>query len=242
MDAKKRKYIARISFDKKEAEFLSYRYSPGQLVLWCVLAGKQSLGIWLIAPDFTSADTISFNIIDNDMKFEESCDICVGDTLKLSASLPDNAIKDIEIVAVRKCKPLYVRSDHNPPASIEEAMKTVDDVKIDRPTFRLHGLPFVTDKTRQVVITSDKGDVWKFPYRTNKVFYIDEKRFFMLLESQHRPMLAVSAFLSKNAKYEYRMKMSDWPDVLNYFFTSDAELSDCEGITYQVSIEEKAGT
>ena len=241
MDAKKKKYTARVSFNKNEAEYLSYRYRPGQLVLWNVLAGKRALGIWLIAPDFMGTDTFAFNIIDDDMKFEEACDIRVGDTLKLSASLPDNAIKDIEIVAVRKCKPLYVRSDHNPPSSIEEAMKTVDDVEIKRPTFRLHGLPFVTDKTRQVVITSDKGDVWKFPYRTNKVFYIDEKRFFMLLESQHIPMLAVSAFLSKNAKYEYRMKMSDWPDVLNYFFTSDAELSDCEGITYQVRIEEKPG-
>lgn len=97
----------------------------------------------------------------------------------------------------------------------------------------------MTDKTRQVVITSDKGDIWKFPYRTNKVFYLDEKRFFMLLESQHRPMLAVSAFLSKNSKYEYRMKMPYWPDVLNYFYTSDAELCDCEGITYKVKIIEK---
>ena len=59
MDAKKRKYTARVSFDKKEAEYLSYRYSPGQLVLWCVLAGKQSLGIWLIAPDFSSTDTFT---------------------------------------------------------------------------------------------------------------------------------------------------------------------------------------
>lgn len=239
MKTKKNKYIAKVSFDREEVEYLNYRYSPGQLVLWCVLANKRSLGIWLIVPDFTSTDTISFNIIDDDVKFEKECNIRVGDTIKLSASLPNETIKDIEIVSIRKCNPIYVRSEHTPPSSIEEAMKTIDDVEIDRSTFRLHGFPFVTDKTRQVVITSDKGAVWQFSYRTNKVFYLDEKRFFMILESQHRPMLAVSAFLSKNSKYEYRMKMSYWPDVLNYFFTSAAELCDCEGITYKVRIIEK---
>ena len=239
MKAKKLKYTARVDFSEKEIEYLADRYRPGQLVLWNVLGKAKPYGIWLIAPDFSRAKTISFNTLEDDDEVRKANDLQVGDTVKMAGSLPENKLREITILSVKESKPVYADWDHRPPQTVEEAMKTADDVKIKRSIFRLHGLPFVKDKTRQVVITSDKGDVWKFPYRTNKVFYIDEKRFCMLLESHHIPMLAVSAYLSKNSHYQYRMKMSYWPDVLNYFFTPDAELEDLEGITYKVRIEEK---
>lgn len=239
MKAKKLKYTARVDFSEKEIEYLADRYRPGQLVLWNVLGKAKPYGIWLIAPDFSRAKTISFNTLEDDDEVRKANDLQVGDTVKMAGSLPENKLREITILSVKESKPVYVSSNHHPPQTVEEAMKTVDDVKIKRSIFRLHGYPFVKDGTKQVVITSGKGDVWKFPYRTNKVFYIDEKRFFMLLESHHSPMLAVSAYLSKNSHYQYRMKMSYWPDVLNYFFTPDAELEDLEGITYKVRIEEK---
>ncbi|MBR4819718.1 MAG: hypothetical protein IKZ74_06670 [Clostridiales bacterium] len=237
MNSKKNKYIAKVCFDKDEIDYLEHMHRPGSLMLWNVLAKKRALAIWLLAPDFKKNDTFSFNVTDDDLKFEGECDIHVGDVLKLSPSLPENKLKDIEIIAIKKEKPIHVKWDHTPAYTVEEAMKTANDLKIERSTFRLHGLPYVKDKNKKIVITSDKGNAREFPYETNKVFYLDEKRFFMLLEMHGEPMLAVSAYLTKNGQKMYRMKMSYWPDALNYFFVADSELSDFEGNCYKFKIE-----
>ena len=54
------------------------------------------------------------------------------------------------------------------------------------------------------------------------------------------PALAVSAYLNKHTKLSnrYRMVFIDFPAVLNYIYAIDSVLSDFEGNTYKISIEQ----
>lgn len=311
---KKRKYTAKVDFDEDTIDYLSSRYRPGKLVMWDVIYKKHVWPIWLIMPDLKNTDLIAFNLSDEDEANKDN-DIRAGDTIHLGMTYPEVRLVDMKVIAIRRCKPIYVpriithksigpedelsvvlyhgfeerdengwfkvddvishlsRSkpfdlqmleqivdndedhryilsedktkirispEHPAPKVVEEEMKKADDIKISRSMFRIEGLSYVKDTNRKIVITSDDGGVWKFPYRTNKVFYIDEKHFFMLLEfSGGRPALAVCSYLTKNGHYRYRMKIMDWPDVINYFFVLECELSDYEGRTYTVRVEQK---
>ena len=62
----------------------------------------------------------------------------------------------------------------------------------------------------------------------------------MLVDLKRDPALAVSAYLNKHTKLSnrYRMVFIDFPAVLNYIYAIDSVLSDFEGNTYKISIEQ----
>lgn len=132
---------------------------------------------------------------------------------------------------------LRISPEHIAPKYVEEEMKTAGDLKVEPSVFEINMLPYVEDRQRQIVFTSSDGSRWQFPYETNKVFYLDKQRFFMLVETDGRPALTVCAFLSKDRRDQYRMLFRDFPDVLNYIFAVDSELVDYEGKQYRTSVE-----
>ena len=134
---------------------------------------------------------------------------------------------------------LRISPDHIAPEYVEEELKFAGNIEIRPSVFKKNNLEFVKDENRKLVVTSGDGSRWEFPYETNRIFYIDEKRFFMLVE-KCGPALAVSAYLNKHTKlsYQYRMFFLDFPPVLNYIFAIDSVLSDYEGNTYKICIEQ----
>ena len=135
---------------------------------------------------------------------------------------------------------LRISPDHIAPEYVEEELKTARNIEIKQSVFEKYNLEFVKDENRKLVVTSGDGRRWQFPYETNRIFYIDEKRFFMLVELKSGPALAVSAYLHKHSKLssQYRMIFLDFPAVLNYIFTIDSVLSDFEDNTFKISIEQ----
>lgn len=135
---------------------------------------------------------------------------------------------------------LRISPDHIAPEYVEEELKTAGNIEIKQSVFEKNNLEFVKDEKRMLIVTSGDGKQWKFPYETNRVFYIDEKRFFMLVELKRYPALAVSAYLNKHTvlSNRYRMVFIDFPAVLNYIYAIDSMLSDFEDNTYKISIEQ----
>ena len=135
---------------------------------------------------------------------------------------------------------LRISPDHIAPKYVEEELKTAGNIEIKQSVFEKNSLEFVKDENRKLVVTSGDGSRWEFPYETNRIFYIDEKRFFMLVDLKRDPALAVSVYLNKHTKLsnQYRMIFLDFPAVLNYICAIDSVLSDFEGNTYKISIEQ----
>ena len=134
---------------------------------------------------------------------------------------------------------LRISPDHISPKYVEEELKNAGTIKIKQSVFKKNNLEFVKDETRKIIITSGNGRRWFFPYETNRIFYIDDKRFFMPVELTRGSAVAVSAYLNKHTKYsyQYRMAFIDFPAVLNYIHALNAELADYEGNTYRICIE-----
>lgn len=133
---------------------------------------------------------------------------------------------------------LRISPDHIAPKYVEEELKNSGNIKIKPSVFKKNNLEFVKDEKQKLVITSSDGRRWNFPYETNKIFYIDDKRFFMPVKFSRGSGVAVSAYFRKKTTFQYRMVFVDFPAVLNYIFTPDAELVDYEGTTYKISIEQ----
>ena len=135
---------------------------------------------------------------------------------------------------------LRISPDHISPKYVEEELKNAGTIKIKQSVFKKNNLEFVKDETRKIIITSGNGRRWFFPYETNRIFYIDDKRFFMPVELTRGSAVAVSAYLNKHTKYsyQYRMAFIDFPAVLNYIHALNSELADYEGNTYRICIEQ----
>ena len=133
---------------------------------------------------------------------------------------------------------LRISPDHLAPKYVEEELKNSGNIKIKPFVFKKNNLEFVKDEKQKLVITASDGRRWNFPYETNKIFYIDDKRFFMPVKFSRGSGVAVSAYFRKKTTFQYRMVFVDFPAVLNYIFTPDAELADYEGTTYKISIEQ----
>ena len=134
---------------------------------------------------------------------------------------------------------LRISPDHISPKYVEEELKNAGTIKIKQSVFKKNNLEFVKDEIRKIIITSGNGRRWFFPYETNRIFYIDDKRFFMPVELTRGSAVAVSAYLNKHTKYsyQYRMAFIDFPAVLNYIHALNSELADYEGNTYRICIE-----
>lgn len=132
---------------------------------------------------------------------------------------------------------LRISPEHIAPKSVEEQMQTADDLEIEPSVFEINRLPLIEDAHRQIVFTANDGRTWRFPFVTNKVFYLDKQRFFMLVESEKITCITVCAFLTKKSCDRYRFAFESFPPVLNYIFAADSELVDFEGNKYRTCIE-----
>ena len=132
---------------------------------------------------------------------------------------------------------IRISPNHIAPKYVEEELKSAGDIKITQSVFKKNNLRFVKDEKRRFIINSDDGRRWEFPYETNRLFFIDDKRFFIPVELERGSGVAVSAYLGKKTSFQYRMLFTSFPAVLNYIFAPDAELEDYEGNTYKISIE-----
>ena len=133
---------------------------------------------------------------------------------------------------------LRISPDHIAPKYVEEELKTAGSIKIKQSVFKNNHLKYVKDEKRKIVITSGDEKRWEFPYETNRIFYIDDKRFFMPVELTRGSAVAVSAYLRKKTAAQYRMVFVGFPAVLNYIFALDHELEDYEGNTFKFSVEQ----
>lgn len=130
---------------------------------------------------------------------------------------------------------LRINTDHIAPKDVEEQLKTANRLNIKQSVFRKNHLPFKKDSERIIRISCSNGDAWSFGYETNKILFLDKKRFIMLVEYNDNPALVVSAYMSK-ASGKYRMKFVDMPMVINYIYPVEADILDYEGNSYRVSI------
>lgn len=125
--------------------------------------------------------------------------------------------------------------EHPSPKYVEQALEIVDELKIKKSVFVLSKLPFKKDKKRSIHVECSNGDSFDFPYQTNKVFFIDKKHFFMLIENHDDPMLAVSSYMSRDGTYHYRTAIKGFPRAINNLFTDYADLLDYDGNVYRVT-------
>jgi len=133
---------------------------------------------------------------------------------------------------------LRVNPEHPAPKHVEDGLKNVDDLKIKRSAFMLSDLPFKKDRKRSILVSCSNGNSYSFPYETNKIFFMDKKRFFMLIEEKGCLMLAVSPYMTKNLDKRWRMYIKALPELINNYFSFDAVLVDFDGISYKVTIED----
>lgn len=77
---------------------------------------------------------------------------------------------------------IRISPNHIAPKYVEKQLKTAGNLKIELSVFEKNHLKFVKDENRKFVITSGDEQRWEFPYETNRIFYIDDKRFFMPVE------------------------------------------------------------
>ena len=133
---------------------------------------------------------------------------------------------------------LRINPEHPAPKYVEDGLKNVDDLKIKRSAFMLSDLPFKKDRKRSILVSCSNGNSYSFPYETNKIFFMDKKRFFMLIEEKGCLMLAVSPYMTKNLDKHWRMYIKALPELINNYFSFDAVLVDFDGISYKVTIED----
>lgn len=130
---------------------------------------------------------------------------------------------------------LRISPEHPAPKKVEELMRTADSLKVKRSVFIENDLPYKKDRKRKIHVECSDGCCFDFPYQTNKIFYMDSKHFFMLTENHGDLMLAVSSYMTKDGRYQYRTCYRGFPDVLNHLFMDSADLLDYEGKTYRVT-------
>lgn len=132
---------------------------------------------------------------------------------------------------------LRISPEHVAPKDVEEQMKTADKLKIKRSFFTRLKLPFIKDRKRCIRITCSNGGGWEFPFETNKIFYIDEKHFFVLIEFEGNLRLLVSSYMNK-APGRYRMIFNHLDKVLNNVYPVTSELKDYEDNIFTVDIQD----
>ena len=133
---------------------------------------------------------------------------------------------------------IRISDDHPAPKYVEEQLKTVDGLKIKRSFFILNGLPTVKEKKLVIIVDCSDSRHFEFPFMTNKIFSMDEKHFFMLLQHRGDLMMAVSPYMMKDTKEQYRFFIKDMPAVINHYFRFGARLVDFEGKTFEISVKE----
>lgn len=127
--------------------------------------------------------------------------------------------------------------EHPAPKYVEQALEAVDKLKIKRSVFVKSALTFKKDNKRSIHVECSNGDSFDFPYQTNKVFFMDKTHFFMLIEHNDEPMLAVSSYMSRDGTYHYRTAILGFPRAINNLYPDFADLLDYEGNVYKVTFK-----
>lgn len=127
--------------------------------------------------------------------------------------------------------------EHPAPKYVEQALENAGELKIKKIVFVLNKLPFKKDKKRSIHVECSNGDSFDFPYQTNKIFFMDRKHFFMVIESHDDPMLAVSSYMTRDGTYHYRMAIEGFPRAINNLFADYADLLDYDGNVYRVNFK-----
>ena len=127
--------------------------------------------------------------------------------------------------------------DHPAPKYVEQALEENNELNIKRSVFVMSKLQFKKNKKQSIHVECSNGDRFDFPYQTNKVFFMDKKHFFMLIENHDEPLLAVSSYMSRDGTYHYRTAIKGFPRAINNLFPDYADLLDYDGNVYRVTIQ-----
>ena len=163
-------------------------------------------------------------------------------------------IKTLEQIADKDGDQRYILSDdrtkirispeHPAPKYVEDELKDIGSLEVKRSAFIKNNMPFVKDKKRSVVVDLSTGGHFEFPYCTNKIFQMDGKHFFMLIEHEGGLFFAVSPYMTKDNSRLVRWYVKELPALINHFYMPDAkqdgcDLTDYEGVAYKITV---AGT
>ena len=114
----------------------------------------------------------------------------------------------------------------------------MDKILIDKSVFT-HIYPFVKDEGRKVTIECDSGENWAFSYETNKVIYLDDKRYLMFIEELGEPRL-----LACDNLRELEPVRLIYPGLMYNYFTyvdvpePSCPMKDRDGRNYKVTLSE----
>ncbi len=128
---------------------------------------------------------------------------------------------------------IRISPEHPAPKTVEEQLKTVDGLKVKWSAFVQNKLPSIKNRKLGIHVECSNGTCFDFPYQTNKIFFMDEKHFFMLVEQHEDPMLAVSSYMCKDGGYRYRTAMKGFPDVINNLYPDYPDFIDFEDNIYR---------
>ncbi len=122
------------------------------------------------------------------------------------------------------------------PSDVESQLIDLRKIDIKDSVFKKNDLSYLADIDKKIIVERNDGKIWEFPFYTNTVHYIDDMRFFMVLEKHGKRMLAVSSYMTKSYKNRYRMFISGFPKVIDNEYPIDAELVDFDGYSYKIMV------
>lgn len=162
-------------------------------------------------------------------------------------------IRTLELIADKDGDQRYILSDdrtkirispdHPAPKYVEDELKDIGSLEVKRSAFIKNNMPFVKDKKRSVQVDISSGGHFEFPYCTNKIFQMDSKHFFMLVEHDGGLLLAVSPYMMKDNSRLVRWHVRELPALINHYYMPDEEqtccvLTDYEGVRYKITFAE----
>lgn len=169
---------------------------------------------------------------------------CIDDVLQvISAACPTErteliahiADKDRYIINDDKTK-IRISPEYLVPSDVESQLIDLRKIDIKDTVFKKNELSFLADIDKKIIVERNDGSIWEFPFYTNTVHYLDDMRFFMVIEKHGKRMLAVSSYMTKSYKSRYRMFISGFPKVIDNEYPIDAVLYDFEGYSYKILI------
>ena len=154
------------------------------------------------------------------------------DRSELIAHISDN---DRYILNDDKTK-IRISPNYPAPSDVEEQLSNSHKIDIKDSVFKKNDLSYLADIDKKIIVSRNDGRTWEIPFYTNTVHYLDDKRFFMILEKHGKRMLAVSSYMTKSYRIRYRMFISGFPKVIDNEYPIDAELCDFDGYSYKIMI------
>lgn len=115
-----------------------------------------------------------------------------------------------------------------------------DKIVIGREVFEENRLPYLSDDKKIIRVQYMKGNYWLFKFSTNTPFFIDDKRFFMVVLDNGKLHLLTSSFLAADVENQIRTFYLKMPDDFSAVYSigyGRTVIVDIEGDRYEFSIE-----